>query len=189
VGPDIPTYDVSPAVLRILMRTYRRDYVPGIAAGKRGRYETTWPPPGDLVRAVAAGVMFAEPRSLDHDGWVQAARQAAAAVSAREVGEAFLVSLTSRRMDLRSALGSYAVARLLPEHPYTEQRWYAGCAICGIHPSHRADGPAEPEDLNALSQQRFLGGSRLDTPPAGTPQHCRFDRRVRRSCCQVSSVS
>jgi hypothetical protein len=34
-----------------------------------------------MARAVTAGVMFAKPRLLDHDGWVQAARDAAAAAS------------------------------------------------------------------------------------------------------------
>jgi len=64
------------------------------------------PPPELLAQAVAAGVMFTEPRTLDHDGWVRAAKRAAAGVTAPEVGAAFLASLTSGRMDLRSALAS-----------------------------------------------------------------------------------
>lgn len=70
-----------------------------------------------MAIAVAAGVMFSEPRMLDHDGWVTAARQAGAAVNPVQVGEAFLASLTTRRLDLRSALSSYAIARVLLEPP------------------------------------------------------------------------
>jgi hypothetical protein len=52
-------------------------------------------------------------------------------LSPAEVGEAFLASLTSRRLDLRSALGSYAVARLLPEHSLTPVPYDGSRAICG----------------------------------------------------------
>jgi hypothetical protein len=76
------------------------------------------PAPVVMRRAVEAGVMFASPRAADHDGWVRAARQAVRQVTAAEAGEAFLASLTSRRLDLRSALGSFAVARFPPEHDF-----------------------------------------------------------------------
>lgn len=42
-----------------------------------------------------------------------------ALVPVQEAGEAFLASLSTRRLDLRSALGSWAVARYLPEHAFT----------------------------------------------------------------------
>jgi hypothetical protein len=67
-----------------------------------------------MAKAVAAGVMSTKLRTMDHDDdWVHAAR-AAADLSAEKVGDAFLASLTSQRLDLRSTLGSYAVARVLP---------------------------------------------------------------------------
>jgi hypothetical protein len=69
--------------------------------------------------AIEASVMFGEPRVEDHDGWVAAAPAAAGLLSPAEVGEAFLASPTSGRLDLRSALGSFAVARYLPEHPFS----------------------------------------------------------------------
>jgi hypothetical protein len=46
-------------------------------------------------------------------------RAAAASVSVSDVSTAFLASLTPRRLDLRSTLGSFAVARHLVAHPYT----------------------------------------------------------------------
>jgi hypothetical protein len=109
----------------------------------------------ELRQAEAAGIVFAAPRALDHDGWVAAARTAAAGVGPNDVENAFVASLLSRRLDLRSALGSYAVARHLPAHPFTPgpaQR----CAVCGL--------PTFAEqDLNVLSFERFKwGGVRRD---------------------------
>lgn len=117
------------------------------------------PPPDLFAWAVAAGVMFAEPRVLDHDGWVSAACHAAASVTAREAGDAFLASLTSRRMDLRSALPSYVLIRLLPEHPYAQWGREVTCAVCGM--LRDRDGVARPVDLNDFSQSRFGWGGAL----------------------------
>jgi len=64
-------------------------------------------PPDDLAFARTAGIMF-EPIALDHDEEIQRALRARDAVTARQVGHAFLASLNSRRLDLRSALGSFA---------------------------------------------------------------------------------
>jgi hypothetical protein len=81
-------------------------------------------------------------------------------VSAQEVGEAFLASLSSRRLDLRSALGSYAVARLVPEHPLSTAARGFRCTVCGQYAS------GEEENLNILSFERFKwGGVRRDYLP------------------------
>lgn len=162
MDPDLAPYDPSPAVLRTLARRYGHKFVRATEPGTRAHFETIMPPKELLAEAVRAGVMFPAPQILDHDGWVQAAQQGAAAVTARDVGEAFLASLTSCRMDLRSALASYALIRHLPDHPYTERQGGVRCAVCGI--GQARDGTAEPEDLNSFSQARFgWGGS-----PGGT---------------------
>jgi hypothetical protein len=83
-------------------------------------------------------------------------------ITALEAGEAFLASLSSRRLDLRSALASYALLRYLPEHVFTAwQNW--GCAVCGIG---GRDGTVTAEDLNAFSQAGF--------GMAGTPGDIRY---------------
>lgn len=87
-----------------------------------------------MRRAVRAGVMFASPRTEDHDGWVRAARQVAASVPGEEAAAAFPASLTSRRLDLRSALGSYAIARFLPEHDFEVMGTHGRCAIWASTP-------------------------------------------------------
>jgi hypothetical protein len=130
-----------------------------------------WPEQDAMDRAVRAGIMFTGVRRLDHDGWVRAAIAAAAAVSAQEAADAFLASLTTRRLDLRSALGSLAVARHLPGHPFSipQDQVYDGyapvgprdCAVCGFR-SHEAG----EQDLNIFSFERFKwGGVRRDSIP------------------------
>jgi len=167
VSADRRVYDPSPAVLRILARRYGHKW---IGTTDRGTpiFETIMPPPDLLAQAVAAGVMFTEPRTLDHDAWIHAAQQAVAAVTAREVGQAFLASLTSRRMDLRSALASYALTQHLPDHTYTERPSGVTCAVCGI--LRNRDGTVDPEDLNLFSQIRFGGGGL-----PGNIQYAAFD--------------
>lgn len=136
-------YDPSPKALRTLMKTYW--------SAQGWRMPPVAPAPADLGHAVAAGVMFGRTRSGGHDEWVAAARDAAARTSAREVGDAFLESLGSGRLDLRSALGSYAVARALPEHRIEVRPGNPWCVVCSQYPE-------TTEDLDILSFERFKWG-------------------------------
>lgn len=64
-----PTYDPSPELLRILARRYQHKWIdPSERGPGNERFEVIMPPPDLLARAVAAGVMFTESRTLDHDG-------------------------------------------------------------------------------------------------------------------------
>jgi hypothetical protein len=118
------------------------------------RLNRAWPAPDQMAVAEAAGIMFSSPRTEDHDGWLKAARAAAASLTAHEVGEAFLASLTSRRLDLRSALGSYAVARFLPDHPFDACPDRYQCRVCGLSD----DVGTRPEGMNVLNFERFKWG-------------------------------
>jgi hypothetical protein len=160
---SIVPYDPSPAVLRTLAETFWSRV--GWHSPPR------WPGPDAMARAVRAGIMFTGTRRLDHDAWVRTAVAAASTVTAQEAADAFLASLTTRRLDLRSALGSYALARHLREHPFTIPREliYDGyapvgpgdCAVCGFR------GPeAEELDLNVFNFERFKwGGVRRHSVP------------------------
>lgn len=141
-------YEVSSSALRPLMKTF---------FGSQGwRPQPNWPPPDVFARSVSAGVMFAEQVILDHDGWVEAAREVVADIKADDVADAFITSLTTERLDLRSALGSFAVARWLPEHELTPRQYSDDCAICGLPPRSQ-------EDLNRMNFERFKwGGLRRD---------------------------
>jgi hypothetical protein len=109
-----------------------------------------------MSQAVEAGVMFSRPLSNDHDGWVKAVRDAVRPLSGEEVAEAFLASMTSHRLDLRSALASYAIARFLPEHELVSPSGSGMCCICGLYDENSTDP-------NALSFERFKwGGVRKD---------------------------
>lgn len=96
--------------------------------------------------------MFDEPVALDHDGWVARVRAAVDAVSLSEVVDGFVSSLTTRRLDLRSALGSYAVARYLPDHRFAPGEPGRQCRVCGGYEA------VTVTDLNVLSFERFKWG-------------------------------
>lgn len=145
-------YDVSPEALRILADTYW--------TSEGWRRDPAWPIPELLQVAVAAGVMVDSPRTEDHDSWVAAARAAVAPLSALDVGEAFLASLTSRRLGLRSALGSYAVARFLPDHRFEAVDHDYRCQTCGLSDERET---TDARGLNGLNFERFKwGGVRRD---------------------------
>lgn len=145
------TYDVSDSALRPLMKTFW--------SSQGWRSQPSWPSSDVFARAVAAGVMFTEALIIDHDECVMAAQEAAAALTAADVSDAFIASLSTGRLDLRSALGSFAVARQLPEHPYTPRPHSVHCQMCG-------QTDRSQEDLNKLSFERFKwGGLRRDSVP------------------------
>lgn len=102
--------------LKILFKTF------WTSAGWRDTPDT---PPGDLAYAIAAGTMFAA-RNLSHDELVADLARVCRLLTPRDVGAAFVASLGSRRLDLRSALGTYAIWRHLPAHLKTP----ASAALC-----------------------------------------------------------
>ena len=62
-------------------------------------------------------------------------RSLASAITPADVAHAFVSSLGSRQLELRSALASFAVARVLPEHELVPAHGaYATiCCVCGWH--------------------------------------------------------
>jgi hypothetical protein len=92
--------------LKILMKTYWS------TAGWTAENErlTT---PDDLQYAKRAGIIF-DPIRLSHDEMVRQAIEVRTKVDLHVVARAFLSSLTSRQLEIRSALGSYAVLQYMP---------------------------------------------------------------------------
>lgn len=145
------TYDVSASTLRTLFKTFW--------SSQGWRSQPSWPNGETFRRAVAAGVMFTEPLIMDHDECMMAAQDAAANLTLAEVSDAFVASLNTNRNDLRSALGSFAVARQLPEHAYSPRPHSVKCEVCG-------EDDRSQEDLNKLNFERFKwGGLRRDSIP------------------------
>jgi hypothetical protein len=132
-------------------------------------FDTYWSPAGwrsDAARrpderaldhAKRCGVMF-EPVSVDHDDLIGRIVDARDKLEPRSVADAFLASLTTRRLELRSVLSTYSIFRHIPAHRAN----FVGkaCAVCGLY------GPSDQaEDLNVLNFERFKwGGVRHDQP-------------------------
>jgi hypothetical protein len=123
-------------------------------------HDTYWSPAGwkrdrevtaeDFAYAKAQGVMF-EAVTFTHDEVVMTALRAVAATHPHKVVEAFVASLSSRRLDLRSALGSYAVGRHMQPHHKAVSSLRSNCSYCGAY--NRSDA-----DFNAMNFERFKWG-------------------------------
>ncbi len=148
--PKDTTTPVDRRALKVLFDTY------WTAAGWRNERSRTTPS-DDFEHAKQAGVMF-DPIRVSHNDIVKRAIAAVGNLERRAVADAFIVSLTSRRLDLRSALGSFAVFQHFALHPAPRER--EACPQCGEH-----SGQPHEEDLNVLNFERFKwGGVRHDQP-------------------------
>jgi hypothetical protein len=135
----------------------------------------------DFEYAKARGVMF-DPVGIGHDELIEKTLLAVSKLSRRAVADAFLASLSTRRLDWRSALGSYTVFQHLQPHAHfgSEKQ----CLICGIY-SNDSDF-----DLNVLNFERHKwGGVRHSSPgyawldltlflQGSAPQSTAEDRRI-----------
>jgi len=99
----------------------------------------------------------------NHADIVRQIRQLALAIEPASVAHAFVASITSRKLEYRSALGSYAFARVLPEHPLVElPGCYATiCRDCGW--SQMPKGEEEPIEHLARERVKY-GGVRHLSP-------------------------
>ena len=91
-------------------------------------------PPEDLAYAMKKGLMFA-PEVIGHDEAVERVLAVRSRIGANDVASAFLASLTSQRLDLRSSLGSFAVAR--HRHP----REHSGFFTSFVDHDNRTETP------------------------------------------------
>jgi hypothetical protein len=112
------------------------------------------PAPKDFEYARTAGLMF-EPIELDHDAVVLRLQTSVRRTSLEEVVEAFVSSLSSARLDLRSALSSYVVGRAVPLHTFHQnpRASFPICSICGVVTFIR-----KPADWNRFSFERHRWG-------------------------------
>lgn len=133
--------------LKILFDTYWG------AGGWKNSRETT---AEDFEHARAAGLMF-DPSSRSHDEIAVCASRAVNEITPEAISDAFIASLDSRRLDFRSALGSFAVLHHFPLHEGLANEHQ--CKICGEYLR------TTNEDLNVLNFERFKwGGVRHDQP-------------------------
>lgn len=110
----------------------------------------------DFEYAKAYGYMF-DDILLSHDDAVAWLVKSFNSVQLENVTNSFLASLTSRKLELRSALGSFAVNKNFQPHKFTGEN---GCDICGVYETSLI-----PEDLSVLNFERFKwGGIRHNDP-------------------------
>ncbi|MEJ6520366.1 hypothetical protein PQI64_11475 [Shewanella bicestrii] len=95
---------------RILFSTYWKNG--WIDANNRSLSES------DFNYAKSKGLMF-YPLTITHDECIIAITALVKGISQAQVTKGFLSSLTSRRLDWRSSLASYAIAQKIPSHHYT----------------------------------------------------------------------
>lgn len=111
----------------------------------------------DFAYAKSRGLMF-DSLSKSHDEAVRMAVDSIAQTTKAAVVAAFVASLSSRRLDLRSALGSFAVGRHLLGHRFAKDSNGVFCRYCG-------DNKSQIIDRNVLSFERFKwGGVRHSLP-------------------------
>lgn len=129
-------------------------------------------PPADFEYARQAGYLF-DPVTATHDdvvAWLLAIRDRA---SIERIADAFLASLSTRRLELRSALGSFCFAAHFPDHRLVDHagaRLPSGrqrCRLCGLY----GYSTAEQDDLNILNFERWKWGGVRHL----NPLYCWFD--------------
>jgi hypothetical protein len=97
-----------------------------------------------------------------HDAAVAQLQLLADIIPPREVAHAFVASLSTRDLERRSALGTYALARVLPDHSLDPQpgTYATICRTCGWAEMPHAE---EEEDPAHLERERTkYGGVRHD---------------------------
>jgi hypothetical protein len=129
--------------LRLLLSMYRNGYSdPGISDE-----ETEY---GKIK-----GIIF-DPIDLDHDELISRLLRARQEINPIQVGCAFAISLITRRLELRSVLGSYAVFKCFEDHERQPFKGY-DCEFCGgVGKPYRG-----PFNLTLYNFERFkFGGCR-----------------------------
>ncbi len=126
--------------------------------------------PIDFAYAKEKGLMF-DPLTISHDDCVKRIIEMADKITIEQAAKAFLSSLSTRRLDWRSGIGSYFIAKLFTPHQYTPvvsgHSYENGvivhtaytCQICrdlkyGIY----GHDFYENEDLNVLNFERIKWG-------------------------------
>ena len=156
----------------ILMKTYWS------ASGWKDEYTIT---PKDFTYAKEKGLMF-DAVSISHDKCVKQIKAIVEKITPQQIVKAFISSLSSRRLDWRSGISSYYIAKMLPMHTYTPvisgKSYENGkvvytsctCSICKdlkygvIGKEYYKD-----VDVNILNFERIKWGGCLPSPPATVP--------------------
>jgi hypothetical protein len=111
----------------------------------------------DFDYAKSKHLMF-DPASLSHDQVISRLMEAVGKLSSRVVADAFVASLSTHRLDWRSALGSYVVWHALQTHTPTKDR--RQCECCGLYLQ------GATEDFSVMNFERLKWGGVRHLHPA-----------------------
>lgn len=128
----------------------------------------------DFEYAKSKGLMF-DPLTISHDACIKRIIDVHEKVTKEQVAAAFLHSLSTRKLHLRSALSSWALTRPLTAHPFESNTgkytspengvsfaMYGDCHICDRYHIASLEQYTD-EDLNVLNFERIKwGGVRLN---------------------------
>lgn len=125
----------------------------------------------DIDLAKRQGYMFDYSPPLPHDEALIKLRETVSKISPEMVSNAFLFSLSTRRLEYRSALGSYWYAVAIPAHESTDSRH---CCCCGWSLGGDAQEPSDVSHrLNTFNYERYKWGGVRHT----TADYALFDLR------------
>lgn len=112
----------------------------------------------DFQIAKSEGYMFDYPVHISHSETLNQLHTILQKVNPQMVADAFLYSLSSRRLEYRSALGSYWYAVSIPEHKHTEDGY---CRICNWYPWHETLSESDHDfhrGCNVFNFERYKWG-------------------------------
>ena len=115
----------------------------------------------DFKVAKSEGYMFDYPIYETHDDTLESARSITATISKQEIANAFLYSLSTRKLEYRSPLASYYYIKSIPKHTHVGEKH---CGICDWYGFET--NPSEYEKrlgVNVYNFERYKwGGVRHD---------------------------
>lgn len=100
--------------------------------------------------------MFDYPKRISHEQTLVQLDNILSKIKPQDVANAFLYSLSSRRLEYRSALGSYWYAVAIPKHSATNEEY---CEICEWHAWHTTPNEYEMKlGVNVFNFERHKWG-------------------------------
>ncbi|MBP5654246.1 MAG: hypothetical protein J6X33_01905 [Clostridiales bacterium] len=141
----------------------------------------------DIRRGIEKGVLI-EPRNCSHDEVMNELKKAWNALDIKDLVNGFLYSLSTGRNQYRTALASYLIARVMPEHEAKREsvmgpaRLNDACPVCGMKLNE--DYVCHIED--SLSRYTLYYPQKATIPEMQTPEYVLFDLKQFKDLPKVS---
>lgn len=107
--------------------------------------------------AKVKGIMFPDIEYVPHDECLTRITDALSQITPEDAANAFLYSLSSRKLEYRSVLGSYWYAKAIPPHDNNHNTG-TGCYICRWSNGYHYGKREYDTDYNILNYERYKYG-------------------------------